>query len=167
MIDKSSLTVIFTVLQIVVLLFIFFQDYKERMVYWFLFPVVGIIGGLIQINLFPKEVFFLNSLYNLILVSLLLGIGGIYMKLIRKKSFVNESMGSGDILFFIFLCFCFPTITFVVLLVFSLFFSLVIHIILIKKEQNKTVPLAGLMALFFGSVYFLSLFTPKSLIFSY
>lgn len=137
------------------------------MVYWFLFPCIGLLGALIQLLVFPKEVFFINTIINLVFVAVILFIGGIYMKLIRKKGFLNESIGSGDILFFIFMSFCFPVISFIVLFVFSLLFSLMIHRMMVKESNNKTVPLAGLMALFYSSIYFLSFFFEKEIIFSY
>jgi len=161
------MSIVLKFLIICILLIILYQDFKDRMVYWFLYPCIGLLGALIQLLVFPKEVFFLNTIINLVFIAVILIIGGIYMKLVRRKGFLNESIGSGDILFFIFISFCFPVVSFIVLFVFSLLFSLMIHILIVKESNYKTVPLAGLMALFYSLIYFISFFLEREIIFSY
>jgi len=147
-------------LKIIIITFlgvIFWQDQKERMVYWFLYPLSGLIGFLIQTNLTVKEMILLNSAVNLCLISTILLILYVYSNFILKKKLIGESIGIGDILFFISLCFYFPIVSFLILFVFSLVFSLTLHL-LKKKEKFETVPLAGYMSFFFATIYFLTFF---------
>jgi hypothetical protein len=51
--------------------------------------------------------------------------------------------------------------------VFSLVFSLVLHLALQYKNKEKTVPLAGYMSLFFGVVYAISFFCKNHLLYAY
>ena len=98
---------VFKVLIILTFGFIFWQDFKDRLVFWFLYPMVGVLGFLIQIELLPISILLINTLINLVLVLTLSLILFVYTKIILKKKFVNESIGIGDLLFFVFLCFCF------------------------------------------------------------
>ena len=149
---------------ILIFLLIFYQDTKDRMVYWFLYPLNGILSFFIQwhyIGLMPTTA---NSLINICFVLIILGVGYAYSSAIMKKPFINGSMGSGDILLFLFLTFSFTTSTFILLFVFSLCFSLVLHLYLKNKTTHSTVPLAGYMSLFFSAVYIAAFFLePKYL----
>jgi hypothetical protein len=158
--------IVLKLLMLSVLSFIFYQDQKDRMVYWFLYPTVGIIGFCMQLNFLVLEVLVLNSLINLIVIATLLAVLWVYSKLIRKQSLINNGLGLGDILFFVFLSLCFPIVTFIVLFVFSLLFSLLLHF-LIKNKNSVTIPLAGYMSLFFAFVYGLSFFENSNFIFAY
>lgn len=144
---------------------VLYQDYKDRLVYWFLYPVIGILVFGIQLYAVPMELVFLNSVLNLLFVGILLGVSFIYMKF-RKLSFQN-AIGLGDVLFFIFLSFGFATISFIVLFVFSLVFSLLLHVVFQNKNQLKTVPLAGYMSLFFGVVYGITFFSDSNFLYAY
>jgi hypothetical protein len=55
-------------------------------------------------------------------------------------------------LFFV-LAFSFSSISFIILFVFGLIFSLVLHLLLKKKSKHSTVPLAGYLSLFFSIAY--------------
>jgi hypothetical protein len=145
---------------------IFYQDQKDRMVYWFLYPIVGVVGFCIQLYFVLLEVLVLNSLINLTIIATLLAVLWVYSKIIRKQSLINNGMGLGDVLFFVFLSFCFPIVTFIVLFVFSLLFSLLLHFF-IKNKNSTTIPLAGFMSLFFAFVYGLSFFESGNFIFLY
>jgi hypothetical protein len=158
--------IVIKLLILVVMGLIFYQDQKDRMVYWFLYPIIGILGFSIQLNFVILEVLLINSFTNLIVIATLLSVLWVYSKLIRKQSLINIGLGLGDILFFVFLSFCFPIVTFIVLFVFSLLFSLLLHL-LIKSKNNATIPLAGYMSLFFAFVYVLSFFENGNFIFAY
>lgn len=158
--------VIFKTIIIIFLGVIFWQDQKERLVYWFLYPLAGLTGFFIQTNLIVNEMILLNSAVNLCLITTILLILNIYSNFILKKKLIGESIGIGDILFFISLCFCFPIVSFLILFVFSLIFSLMLHI-LKKKEKVETVPLAGYMSFFFAVIYFLTFFLNFEFLFAY
>lgn len=152
---------------IIIFFIILFQDSKDRKVYWFLYPIVGLLAFFIQI----KESAFLisatNSIVNLAFVFIILSVCYFYTKLKLKKHFTNDVLGIGDILFFIFISFSFASISFVVLFVFSLLFSLLLHLVLKSKNTNKTVPLAGYMSLFFGTIYGLGFFCDTNFLYAY
>ncbi|QYJ68265.1 general secretion pathway protein [Flavobacterium litorale] len=152
---------------ILIFLIIFYQDVKDRQVYWFLYPVLGIIAftiNTINTNLIIASI---NTAINTIIALTVLIVAKIYSDIILKKKFLNAAIGMGDILMFLFLSATFATVSYSILLVFSLIFSLLMHLILKNKSTFNTVPLAGYMALFFASVYGASFFIVPKLLFSY
>lgn len=155
-------------LKIVILLIfglICYQDYKDRMVYWFLYPLVGLIGFFIQAFCVDYYLIFINTLINLLLIGTILTILFVYSKFILKKKLINEALGIGDVLLFISLCFCFSIISFFILFTFSLLFALLLH--LFFTTNKKTIPLAGYMAAFFAFVYGMTFFVNCNFIFAY
>ncbi|TRW27071.1 general secretion pathway protein [Flavobacterium zepuense] len=152
---------------IVVLLLIFWQDTKERLVLWFLYPLVGVVAYMLHaktIGVLPSIV---NTGLNLVFVLIILSISYLYIVVIKRRKYLNESIGAGDLLFFVSLPFAFATVAFTLLFVFSLLFSLLLHMIFKNRQVDKTVPLAGYMALFFATVYCISFFTKPQYLFSY
>lgn len=129
---------------------IFYQDTKDRKVYWFLFPLVWLCVGLLFYFKTMTELFIMALLTNLTFVSLLLLAIFIYVKIKLKTKFYN-TIGLGDVLFFYAVAFSFSTISFSVIFICGLIFSLLTHILL--KRKSESVPLAGYMSLFFGLVY--------------
>ena len=154
-------------LLISVFLVIFIQDTKDRMVYWFLYPAAGLLAYLIQAFNNDYILAAINSTINSVLTLTVLLVTYVYSKIIAKKNFVNEGIGIGDILMFIFLSFTFASIAFVILFVFALIFSLALHLIFKKKSQHNNVPLAGYMAIFFASVYMISFFIEPKYLFAF
>lgn len=132
---------------------ILFQDYKERQVYWFLFPLIGLLGGALFFKKVSIEIFINAVLINLIFVLFLLLIVLLYARLKLKTNILN-TIGLGDILFFLFSTVFFSSVSFIIIFISALIFSLLLH--LYKKpssEYQVTVPLAGYMALFFLTCY--------------
>lgn len=154
-----------TISLIMVLLIIFFQDYRDRMVYWFLYPLVGILAFCIQYLKNGFVITLLNAICNLIFILLLLGCSYLYASRVLQKKFL-ETMGWGDILLFLALTFCFSPVPFIVLLVFSLIFALGLYMILKSKSLDNTVPLAGYISLFFTGAYMASFFTSPKLLYA-
>ncbi len=150
---------------IIPLAIIAYQDCKDRLVYWFLYPIIGVVAFVIQIGYLPWKLVVLNSFMNLLFVALLLSISFIYLK-VRELSLKN-AIGLGDVLFFTFLSFGFVTITFVILFIFSLVFSLLLHFFIKHKSSFQTVPLAGYMSLFFGVVYAITLFCNTNFLYTF
>lgn len=143
---------------------ILYQDYKDRLVYWFLYPLVGVLALAVQHFILPFNSILVNVGTNLILISFLLAVSYVYTRL-RRIEF-KSSFGLGDVLFFIFISCTFATISFLVLFVFSLFFSLLMHFVLSAKNKEKTVPLAGYMSLFFGVVYGITFFYESNFLYA-
>ncbi len=153
-------------LLIVIFLLIFLQDIKDRLVYWFLYPAVGIIAYLVHSMAISYTVAALNMLMNLVFVLLLLLIGWLYARLTGRR-FTNESIGIGDILLFIFLSFTFASISFLILFTFSLIFSLLVYQLFKSRQNYDTVPLAGYMSLFFAVIYGSSILMPANFLYAY
>jgi len=133
-----------------------FQDFKERAVIWVLFPIVAVLLAILHLQHTSWTQYIILTVTNLILVSCILLILFLYTKFIARKQFLNVSFGLGDLLFFYALALGFPTFTFILLFVGSVLFSLLIHIFTIKKREEKTVPLAGLMSVFLIGVMLFS-----------
>jgi hypothetical protein len=157
----------FKVLLVVVFLIVFYQDYKDRFVYWFLYPLVGLLVFSIQIGSVTIFSALINVGLNLLFVFFFLVVSYLYSKTRLQPGSFREVLGEGDVLFFIFISFSFATVSFLVLFVFSLFFSLLLHLLFKYKNTDKTVPLAGYMALFFGSIYAISFFCETNYLYAY
>ena len=156
------------ILIIIVFGIIFWQDGKERLVYWFLYPLLGILGFSIQLFYSDLSLIFINSAINLFFIITIVLILWVYTKLILKKDLLNKGIGIGDLLLFGFLSFCFSIISFFILFVFSLIFSLSLFLILKrKKTETESIPLAGFMSVFFAVVYLLTFFINCNFIFAY
>ena len=136
-----------------------YQDFKERQVTALLFLVAAVVMGILHFKQVSEILFLYNSFINLAFTIAIIAILFLYSKFKLKMSFLKEAFGLGDILFFIAFAFAFPTYTFIVLFVFSLFFSLIISVVLRKKITKNSIPLAGLMALFLIVIYSFSWIT--------
>jgi hypothetical protein len=146
---------------------VFGQDSKDRKVYWFLYPIIGVLVfvlQIIEISFYPALI---NGGFNLGFVSLLILVCFLYAKLKLKQPLLKEVFGLGDILFFVAIAFSFSIVSFLILFVFALLFSLLLHLILKHKQTEKTVPLAGYMSLFFGVVYGVSFFWECNFLYAY
>ena len=133
---------------------IFYQDIKERQVYWFLFPVLGLCYAILFYNNTLPELFYVSVGMNLIFITILLLIVWVYTKLKLKVAF-NEALGLGDVLLFLGLVFSFSTVSFLILFVFSLVFAMILHLIVKQYSKLPSVPLAGYISLFFGIAFML------------
>ncbi len=144
-----------TFILICVLLVIFFQDLKERKVSLIAIIAIILLGVYLHFQNSVLEVFVLASLINLF-VLLFIGVLLFLYTSFKLQKKLHEAIAIGDFLFFFFLAISFPTITFLVLFSISLIFSLILFLILKPKLKHKTVPLAGLQALFLSLVLMLN-----------
>ncbi len=134
---------------------IVYQDIKERAVsLWILLITIFLIGFLHYQHSLTEQ-FLQAILLNIAIVLAIVCILFLYAKF-KLKLALQDTFGFGDLLFFMAIAVGFPTITFVVLFSFSLFFSLILYLVLKKKFKHKTVPLAGLQALFFSLIFLLN-----------
>jgi len=133
---------------IIALVLVFIQDYKERQVYWVLFPIIGILGGMLFYQNTLPELFLVSIQMNLLFLVVLLLIIYLYAKLKLKTKFLN-TLGLGDLFLFLAISVSFSTISFIVLFISAIIFSLVLHLFISKNKKTATVPLAGYMSLFF------------------
>ncbi|MNX58820.1 hypothetical protein D3C86_896720 [compost metagenome] len=150
---------------ILVFLIVLYQDFNNRLVYWFLYPIIGVLAFAIQLYNLPVTIVFFNLGVNLLFVTLILGVSYLYVKY-RNLDFKN-AIGIGDILFFVFISCTFSIVSFLILFVFALLFSLILHFVLSNKKEQQTVPLAGCMSLFFSAVYAVSFCYNSTFLYAY
>lgn len=155
-------------LLLVTLLFtVLYQDCKDRLVFWFLYPMIGILVFVIQLSFVSLYPAIVNISLNLVFVFFLLSVSYIYSKIRMQKHEMKAIIGIGDVLFFVFISFSFATISFLILFIFSLIFALLLHLVLKQKQADKSVPLAGYMSFFFGITYTMSFFCETNYLYAY
>ncbi|TMM52148.1 hypothetical protein FEE95_20895 [Maribacter algarum] len=135
-----------------------FQDFKERMVSWILFPVIGFLLGLLYIWNTSFEQFYPFVFTNMLLITGIVLALFVYTKYVAQMKFLNVSFGLGDLLFFYAFALGFPTITFLILFVGAILFSLIVFLVSKGKQEKDTIPLAGLMGSFLIVVTLVSFF---------
>ena len=144
------------------------EDFRDRKVYWFWFPVLGAsLYALYYSHSKESLLSLLNISLNLLFLAGVLTILFLYTKTVRKQKFLDYSLGLGDIFIFACIAIGFPTITFLVLFPCSLLFSLLAYIFLKGKMHHNTVPLAGFIAVFIMGVLTFSLFIDQISLYQY
>ena len=132
---------------ILILLLIAYQDFKERAVYVWIFPV---LSGLFLTKNFieiPYSTYLFNTGINLGFCLIQYFVLTLYFS-IKNKQLINiadQLIGWGDIVFALVLCVAFPPLTFFCYYLLSLIIAALIG--LYFKSQNKTIPLAGIQAI--------------------
>jgi hypothetical protein len=138
---------------LVILLLMTVQDLRSRSITLLLFFILGsltIFSALSQQSVEKVLVtFVINSLF------LLMHIMAIFIYLfVKHKRFVNpfrDHLGIGDLLFWVVISPAFSPLNFVLGFLSSLLFAIVVSLFLRNsRTEDKTVPLAGLQALFYA-----------------
>lgn len=133
----------------IILFFVLFQDVKNRSIH-ILLPILIFILAIV-INYVSETLALENILYNLLFILINI-IGIVIYYSIKKKALVNpidNTLGMGDVLFFIAVTPLFSFRTFILFFIVGLIFSLIIHgIVYILFQKDKMIPLAGYLALF-------------------
>ena len=145
------MNLVLEIIFIITLGLLFYQDIKEQKVsIWIL--LIGIaLGGIIHYLHQVQIVFLSNIGANIIFITLIFLVLWGYAKFKLKKK-IFEVFGEGDLFFFILLAVSLPILSFLMVFVFSLIFSLLVFILLKSTFKESTVPLAGLQSLFLGLV---------------
>ena len=139
------------ILWMLILGMLFYQDMKDRKVYLWLLVSGIFIGGFLHLQYQNFIVFFAITCGNLLFITIIFALLWLYAKLKLKKK-IFEVFGTGDLLFFVLLAVSLPAVSFLMVFVFSLLFSLLIFLLFKQRFTSKTVPLAGLQSLFLGLV---------------
>lgn len=139
-------------LLLVTLLIIGIQDFKERMIYWFLPVLVLLYGSFLFYDVVLIEQFWIAVGFNFCFILFLLLSIYLYSRYKLKVS-LKEALGLGDILLFLALACSMNTVSFIITLIFSMIFSLSMHLVFKKKSTFNTVPLAGYISLFYIFVF--------------
>lgn len=128
---------------IAILVAIAWQDFKERAVYAFFFPIL--IALLVFRAIFLDSFSLASCIINLGIIALQTSLLYLYLFLKEKVLPALENyIGLGDILFFIVLAFVFPPATF---LLFQLGSFLITLIFVFLFKEQKNIPLAGCQAI--------------------
>lgn len=149
--------VLLQVIAVLLLLVVFYQDYRHRAVYWILFPLLALVFLGYNLKLRNWEEVKDDLLINLGFIAVQLLLLTIYFS-IKYKRPVNISshlLGWGDILFIVALGFLFSPLNFVLYYLMSLL--LVVTGVLSMKLAGfrpSKIPLAGIQALFLSCVWF-------------
>lgn len=153
---------IFTV---VLLLILFIQDVKHRVVSWVLFPVLLVLlafgrwlGGV------DYQQFFYQSFANLLFLLVQLAAVNIYFS-VKQRRWVNITdgmLGWGDILFLSTIAFYFPPHLFILFYLCSLLVVIIAWSLWKRFTDSSTeqIPLAGLQSLFLTLMIITGFFFP-------
>ncbi len=128
------------------------QDFRERKVYLFLLIGLAIVMALFYYLKSDTLVYLSNISMNLTVLVVLMGILFLYSKF-KLKQTLSTALGLGDVLFFTVIAISFPVATFIIVFTCSLIFSLILYLLLKPTLSKKSVPLAGLQALFFLLIF--------------
>jgi len=129
------------------LLWVFYQDLKERKVTIFLLLILFALGGFLHSQFHMFEIFLMHISINLAVIGCILLILLLYTRWIMKKR-LFEAFGLGDLLFFLVLAVSFPVPTFLIVFSSSLVFAFIVFMVLKPSLKDQTIPLAGFQALF-------------------
>lgn len=130
-----------------VLVLIFIQDLRERQVYTIFMISAGALMSFMHYSATTPYSFYSSILLNLFVIMLVILCLHLYAKHKLNKS-LNQTIGTGDFLFFVVLALGFSSATFLLFFTFSLIFSLLASVFMQYRHKDKTVPLAGLQSLF-------------------
>lgn len=133
------------------------QDIRSRSVYWIAFPLLAASLVLLRyLQVRSVAATWQPALFNLGFVLLQLLLVTIYFSVKNKKWInINEQMlGGGDILFILCICFYLSFLNFLFFYILSLLAILLSWFIwqLIRMNQQKNIPLAGLQAFLFALI---------------
>lgn len=128
---------------------IFFHDFRSREVHILLFASLFLLS--FSLTIYSGEHnwidFSIKSIFVLVNLLLLM----IYARLrLKSLSRLRESIGLGDIIFWLSILPFYRAQNFIILFCFSLIFSFIMHYVFLyfTMYKNRTVPLAGLQSLF-------------------
>lgn len=136
---------------ILVLAFISFQDFKDRAVYWFLFPILIALFISEKIALLNYRIVFTDAfiLTGFLLVQLFFLWLYFTIKAKRAVNITNGLLGWGDILFLFVTCFYFSPVSYIAFYILALIISICFAFLcrFIYKNVEVTIPLAGIQSL--------------------
>ena len=136
-----------------VLCTITYQDFKYRAVYWICFPLLALLFSVYKITTVGFAGLFTDIMFTcgFVLLQLLVLWLYFYIKYRKPVNLTNGYLGWGDILFLLAVCFYLSPVNYVMFYVVSLIVSIGYALIakLLMKNEQLTIPLAGIQALLF------------------
>jgi len=146
---------LFFILSVLLLFIIVYQDFKFRAISWFIFPLLFVLlfskAGY-QINF--SSAFIITGI-NFLVVLLIYCCLVIYTSIKKRKLNLqlNGFLGLGDVLFLLAVAPVFSSLNYIFYLLIGLMAALIyapVHILLFKE---KTIPLAGILAVFYSIIF--------------
>jgi hypothetical protein len=150
---------IFLILLIVTSCIICIQDFKERFVSLWILVVFGILSIVSVLYYKNVNVLLINLLGTIIYGSFIWLTLKLYMflKFKRNRTILNSRLGMADILVFLFIGLTLNIVGMILFFCFGFLFSLFVFIIYSFFNKNikiATIPLAGLLVLFYTIIIF-------------
>ena len=147
---QLKMNVFSTIVTLLLLGALAFQDFRERKISWFLLPLLFFSLVFSAVNALPvKELAFYFSV-NFSFILLQVAVLTIYFSIRKKKitHIANHYIGMGDLLFFVVICAAFSPVNFIIFYCASLVVSLlsILLFYLIARRQIKEIPLAGIFS---------------------
>ena len=137
---------------LIMLLAITYQDLKDQKVVAWLFLCAGILISTLYFTEVDTTQYLIAVLLNVSILLLIVLILALYSKLILQKPFF-DTIGLGDILFFLIIALGFSTVTFLILFSTSILFTGATYFIFKKQLKTTKIPLAGFQALFVAMIF--------------
>lgn len=132
------------------LLFTFYQDWRYRAIHWFIIPVLSLLFLTQRYLVVGWELkdFGVQLLVNFGFLAVQFAFVWLYFLMVKKESqIVDKWIGKGDLYFLVACCFAFPLDQFIIYYISGLVFSLLVYMGLVRWTENKSIPLAGLLAI--------------------
>jgi hypothetical protein len=136
-----------TIVFLVCLALIFFQDLKYRKIHFLLPAAIFILSGLLVRE--NVQTIVIMVAYNCLFLTLTFGLMFLYVS-IKNKSFLNpfkSYFGLGDLLILVGVAPLFLLHQYILFFILSMLFSILLHLGLMRFLKEKTVPLAGYICL--------------------
>lgn len=156
------------IIVLICLVFICYQDFRFRTVYWICFPVLGALLLFLKYQKAGAEDSLWHSIIGLSFFALQLLLLWVYFSVKHKKpvDLTAAHLGLGDVLFLAILPFYLSPINYIAFYIGSLILVLayVGGTKLLEnpaKPINPQIPLAGLQAIILAAVVLLSIFLPQ------
>ncbi|HKJ80518.1 MAG TPA: hypothetical protein VJ954_00740 [Ignavibacteriaceae bacterium] len=149
-----------SILNIVLLSVIVFQDIKTRTINWLLFPALAALFILKGVSTKPVNEYLTECLLNIafVVTQLLVLFGYYYSRKNSAKHFINSAIGLGDIAFLFVITLAFSNLYFIAFYLIGLILSLLLWLIIRPfVTEKETIPLAGLLAAFMILIFLFEL----------
>ncbi len=148
-----------------VLLILAIQDFRLRAVHWILFPILLLLFITDSLSQVDLKDYISGTAINLLLVSAQGVILFVYYSVQEKKlkHILTGILGLGDILFIIIMAFAFSWTSFILFYIAGLVFALFSWMItiLITRNNQGLIPLAGLLAIYMIIITIAGVFIPE------
>jgi hypothetical protein len=142
-----------SILTISCLLLIAVQDFRDRAVSWWLFPLLFIFGFFYSFQDQGLQTVLYNIMLNALYIFFTGGVVMLYFKMKEGHSvpIIGSKIGLGDIIFFVAVTPFFDFFSFAAFIILSSLLSLVLHFLIRKNHlygNNQHIPLAGIQSFF-------------------